>query len=153
MSSQKAIKATFRISAICVLLSAVLASSGCSTFSLTQAQALPAGAAQKAQGVYEVHMKGGFSKETVSRGVIDGPITVQTVLERSGAIEKFRNMDITIMRVVKESGQGLKLPVDFQGGKDAVKPEQDYAIHPNDRIVIVSKSNSAIDKIVDSLAR
>ena len=98
-------------------------------------------------------MKGNFSKESISRGVIDGPITVQTVLERSGAIEKFRNMEITIMRVVKESGHGLRLPVDYQGGKKAVRPEQDYAIHPNDRILIESRSNNAIDKIVESLAR
>ena len=160
MTSQTVVKATtFRVPTYCVLIGALLASSGCSSLPKTQNKALPAAATQtqEAQGVYEVHMKGAFAKESISRGVIDGPITVQTVLERSGAIEKFRNMEITIMRVVKESGQGigqgLKLPVDFQSGKNAVRPEQDYAIHPNDRILIVSKSNNAIDKIVDSLAR
>ena len=155
MSGQNLIQATLRVSSFCVLIGAVLASSGCSTFPLGQNQPLPTGATQSQEslGVYEVHMKGGFSKESTSRGVIDGPITVQTVLERSGAIDKFRSMKITIMRVVKESGQGLKLPVDYQVSKKSVRPEQDYAIHPNDRIVIESKANSAIDRIVDSLAR
>jgi len=155
MSGRKVIEATLRASVLCVLMGAVLASSGCSSLPTTQTQALPTGApqGQAAPAFYEVHMKGSFSKATSSRGVIDGPITVQTVLERSGAIDKFRNMEITLMRVVKETGQGLKLPIDFQAGKNSIRPEQDYAIHPNDQILIVSKSNSAIDKVFDSIAR
>lgn len=155
MNSQTAIKTAFRIPIFCALIGALLVSCGCSSLPLSQNKEIPTAATQpqEAQGVYEVHMKGNFSKESISRGVIDGPITVQTVLERSGAIEKFRNMEITIMRVVKKSGHGLRLPVDYQGGKKAVRPEQDYAIHPNDRILIESRSNNAIDKIVESLAR
>ena len=159
MSGQEVIESILRVSLFCVLIGVVLASSGCSTLPLTQNQALPATAAasqtqkQAPQGVYEVQLSGGFSKPTTSRGVIDGPITVQTVLERSGAIDKFRNMEITILRVVKDSGRGLKLKVDFNGSKDAVPPEQDYAIHPNDRILVESKSGGAIDRLVETVAR
>ena len=157
MSGQEVIESILRVSLFCVLIGAVLASSGCSTLPLTQNQALPAAASQTQkqapQGVYEVQLSGGFSKPTTSRGVIDGPITMQTVLERSGAIDKFRNMEITILRVVKDSGRGLKLKVDFNGSKDAVPPEQDYAIHPNDRILVESKSGGAIDRLVETVAR
>ena len=155
MPSQRLFKTTLHTAAFCILLGAVMASSGCSTIPLTQNADLPTAEAQSqaAHGVYEVVMKGSFSRESISRGVIDGPITVQEVLQRSGAIDKFRNMEITIMRVVKETGQGIKLPVDYQSGKKTVRTEQDYAIHPNDRIMIVSQSNNALDKIVDSLSR
>ena len=153
MSSQTIIETTLRASVFCVLIGAMLASTGCSTLPLAQSQALPtaATAATESQGVYEVQMQGAFAKTSVSRGVIDGPITVQTVLQRSGALKKFRNMDITLLRIVKENGQPLKLPVDFIPAKKTIRPEQDYAIHPNDRILIVSRSNNTIDKIVDTV--
>ena len=150
MSNQKLIKSILQASTILALTGVLLASSGCSTIPQTQKNILPAGASEPL-GVYEVQMQSKFGKTSTAQGVIDGPITVQTVLERSGAIDKFRDMEVTIMRVVKENGQGLKLPVDYQAGKDAVRPEQDYAIHPNDRIVIQANTNNAIDKIVDSL--
>ena len=152
MSNQKVIKSILQASTIVAFVGLLLASSGCSTIPQTQKNILPAGAtAAEPLGVYEVQMQSKFGKTSTAQGVIDGPITVQTVLERSGAIDKFRDMEVTIMRVVKENGQGLKLPVDYQAGKDAVRPEQDYAIHPNDRIVIQANTNNAIDKIVDSL--
>ena len=158
MSIQKVTEATLQISFFCVLLGAVMASSGCCSLPSAQNLAIPTAAtaatqAAEPQGVYEVQMQGGFSKASVSRGVIDGPITVQTVLERSGAIDKFRNMDITVMRVVKENGQGLRLPVDYQPGKKLVRTEQNYAIHPNDRILISSRANSTLDKVIDQVTR
>lgn len=102
-------------------------------------------------GLYQVEMQTTFGKGKVYQGEIDGPITVQTVLERSGAIEKFRGMDIVLMRVVKESGVGLKMPVDYEIGDKSVRPEHDYAIHPNDRIIISSRSNNPLDKFVDAM--
>ena len=102
-------------------------------------------------GRYRVEMSGNFSKSGIFEGDIDGEITVQDALERSGATKKFRNMDIMVYRVVKENGRGLKMPVTYKGRTKSVLPEQDYAIHPNDRIVIEARSNNAIDKIVDSL--
>ena len=96
-------------------------------------------------------MGGSFKKASVFQGEIDGPITVQTALERSGAISKFRGMDIMIYRVVQETNRGLKLPVDYQYRERAVVSHQDYALHPNDRIVVTPTSNNALDKFVDTL--
>jgi len=138
MSNQKVFKSILQASTILALGGLLLAASGCSALPQTQNQILPAGAAATTEspGVYEVELRGNFGKASRAQGVIDGPITVQTVLERSGAIKKFRNMDITVLRVVQENGHGLKLPVDYQAGEKSVRPEQDYAIHPNDRILI-----------------
>ena len=59
-------------------------------------------------------------------------------------------MDIMIYRIVKESGRGLKLPVEYNSGEKVVMQNQNYALHPNDRIVVTNRSNNAIDKIIDS---
>ena len=139
---------------IALLLSAglLIASSGCSTLNMfSQPAVLPEEEPAPSKGMYQVEMSGSFHKSTVYQGEIDGPITVQTVLERSGAIDKFRGMDILIYRVVQETGQGLKMPVEYKYSQKMVSPEQDYAIHPNDRIVVSSRSNNALDRLVDSI--
>jgi hypothetical protein len=79
------------------------------------------------------------------------PITIQDVLERSGATRKYRNMDIMIHRVVEETGRVLKLRVDYEPRKKSVKPELNYAIHDKDRILVQSRTTTAISKVVDSL--
>jgi len=155
VSNQKMIKVVFQASTLCASIAILMVSSGCSTLPLAQDKSLPAMVDQTTEsaGHYEVQMKGKLGRISTARGVIDGPITVQTVLERSGAVEKFRAMEITLLRVVKDSGRGLKLPVEYQASKDSVRPEQDYAIHPGDQIMIEAKTSSAIDKIVDSVVR
>jgi len=136
-----------------LLCGLLLATSGCSTIPMTANNPLPAVQKAESAGVYEVQMTGQFTKPKSFQGEIDGPITVQTALERSGAISKFRGMDITLMRVVKESGRGLRLPVEYQGDTKTVVSSQDYAIHPNDRIIVDAQTRNPIDKIVDSLIR
>jgi hypothetical protein len=98
-----------------------------------------------------VEMSGGFSNVEFYEGQIDGPMFVQDALERSGATERYRAMDILVYRVVKESGRGLKLPVEYESGGKLVMQNQNYALHPNDRIVVTNRSLNAIDKIIDSL--
>jgi hypothetical protein len=124
--------------------------SGCSTLSNLNGPSQTPIAAPSA-GTYQVELSGGFSKESVYKGTLDGPITVQTALERSGAIKKFRDMDVTILRVVEESGRGLRMPIEYLPGKKWVSPENDYAILPNDRILVESVSNNLIDIVVDSV--
>ena len=124
--------------------------SGCSTLSgLNDSSQNPIAASSA--GTYQVEFSGGFAKSSVYQGTLDEPHTVQTALERSGAIKKFRDMDITVLRIVEETGRGLKMPIRYDAGKKSVSPEQDYALFPNDRILVESVSNSMLDKMVDSV--
>ena len=107
--------------------------------------------AEASAGQYQVEMTGNFSKSSVFQGEIDGPLTVQDALERSGATKKFRSMEVMIYRVVKETGRGLKMPVEYKARNKSVLPEMDYALHPNDRISVRARSTNAIDKVIDSL--
>ncbi|MDG1873850.1 MAG: hypothetical protein P8J27_08060 [Mariniblastus sp.] len=156
MEYKNTIKSLLLVPSCLLVCSVLLIASGCSTIALTANSPLPdAQITESAEsaGVYEVHMNGQFSKAISFKGEIDGPITVQTALERSGAIDKFRGMEVTLMRVVKESGRGLKLPVEYQAGTQQVTSSQDYAIHPNDRIMVQSRSKNPLDQIVNSLSR
>ena len=145
-----------QILAIALLLGLgiVFCGSGCSTLQIANPNnALPtASSAKQSFGEYQVRLQSHFGKGKTFQGPIDGPITVQTALERSGAVEEYRAMEITLMRVVKENGQPLKLPVIYRGSKKTVRPEQDYALHPNDVIVVTAKSNNPLDKFVNALS-
>jgi hypothetical protein len=130
----------------------VIAASGCSTLHLGADKAAVAPVVSPdSRGAFLVEMSGGFSKASMYKGDLDGPITVQTALERSGAIEKFRSMEVSLFRVVEETGHPLRLSVPYSPRKKSVLPEHDYALHPNDRIIVASKTNNALDKLVDSL--
>ena len=127
--------------------------SGCSTLNSSYDQAVPIedGAVNSA-GVYRVEIGGGnFQKGSVYTGSLAKPVTVQEALVLSGAIEKYRNMEITVLRVVEESGRGLKMKIDFKPKSKSVPPEQDYAIHPKDRILVKPLTGNALDKFVDSV--
>ena len=100
---------------------------------------------------YRVEMSGGFSPGEIYEGQIDGPLFVQDALERSGATERYRSMDILIYRIVKDSGKGLKLPVEYESSGKSVTHNQNYALHPDDRIVVTQRSQNLIDKFIDSV--
>lgn len=136
---------------ICISLLAL--SSGCMSLnsSITEAS-LPGEPAGASSGRYQVVMKGGFSKVSTFEGELVGPVTVQDAINQAGATDKFRGMSIEVHRIVKESGTPIKLPVDYQSRNKQVKSEQNYALHPNDRIVISAASRNPIDKFVNALA-
>jgi hypothetical protein len=140
------------VAALMLTASLCVCLSGCSTLSPLTGKAVPADSQTSVPTeTFTVEMRGLMQQPKIYEGMLDGPITVQTVLEEFGAIKKFRNMEITILRVVKESGRGLKMPIKYNPRDRAVTPEQDYAILPNDRIVIEPSSNSTLAKMVNSL--
>ena len=103
-------------------------------------------------GMYQVQTTGGFSKPTMFQGELIGDVTVQDALEASGAISKNRGLEVVVMRVVEDTGRGLRMPVDYDSRKKAVSPEQNYSLHPNDRIVVTARSTSPLDKFVKAIA-
>ena len=156
MSPKNTLKSVLRYSLLLFIGLTTMSSIGCiagmgGKVAMTEAQLPTEGAEENTSDMYRVEMSGGFSSNEVFEGQIDGPITVQDALERSGATERYRSMDILVYRIVKETGRGLKMPVEYQSGGKTVMQEQNYALHPNDRIVISNRSLNAIDKVIDSL--
>lgn len=136
--------------AICLTsVFACLVCSGCNLIPKADDAELPAAAVESSADHYYVEMHKGFGEAKVFKGTIDKPTTVQNALEQSGAQKQFAAMSVDVMRQLP-NGTVLKLPVEFKSGKK-VKYEQDYALHPEDRIVVKSKSGSALDKLVDNV--
>lgn len=132
---------------------ACLALMGCQTMNLSpNAQSDIAPPIQKKViGQYQVQLMPKFGKATVEKMDITSPMTVQDALVAVNASEKFRAMDITLSRVIKDRGQVLKFPIGYQTRTRSVRPEQDYQILPGDTISISSKSSGSIDKMIESL--
>ena len=126
---------------------------GCSTLRTSgkNNNSLPTGnAATAATATYFVELHPAFGKSLRYAGQITKPTTIQNALEESGAFDKVKSMNVDLVRNLPGGGPPLKLAVEMKSGKQ-VKFEQDYALHPNDRIIVRQKTSSPIDKVVDSL--
>ncbi|MEM9412273.1 MAG: hypothetical protein AAGA30_14250 [Planctomycetota bacterium] len=125
--------------------------SGCSMFPKMEKSSAVLDEMSKTESVaeYFVEMHPNLGKPKLYRGKISEPTTVQQALEASGAIDEFKRISVDVYRQLPD-GRPLKLPVELKKGKQ-VRYEQDYSLHPNDRIVVRPKSSSPIDKLVDQV--
>ncbi len=110
------------------------------------AQSVPV-AEQEAPYFVEIHSS--FGKPKLYRGQITKPTTVQAALEISGAFSAMKSMTVDLHRRLPDGGS-LKLPVEFDKDKQ-VRIDQDYSLHPHDRIIARAKSSSPLDKLVDQV--
>lgn len=128
--------------------------SGCSSLPKIGKTDLPAEATisdqdQEPQPAYFVEMHSNFGKPKLYQGTIEKPTRVQEALEDSGALRQFSSMSVDLYRAVP-GGRPLKLAVDFKGSNQ-VRYEQDYALHPGDRLVVKPKSDSPMEKLVSQV--
>jgi hypothetical protein len=156
MSPQDTLKSVLRFSLLLFTGLITMSSTGCvisqaGSVAETEAQIPVEHTEATNAAAYRVEMSGGFNAGETYEGQLHGPLFVQDALERSGATKRYRSMDILIYRIVEETGRGLKLPVEYNSGKKSVMQNQNYALHPNDRIVVTNRSHNAIDKIIDSI--
>ena len=139
----------FKSPALTIGALSVLFLSGCATLTRInhQAESTDFTLTDQDKAVYFVEMHSRIGKPTIYRGEITKPTTVQEALNESGAATRYAKMSVDLYRLLPD-GDHLMLPVEFQKNKQ-VKYEQDYALHPNDRIIIKPKTNSVLDQFVD----
>lgn len=140
-------KLTFVMFAAAII---TMAQSGCSTLTTLKKEPAPPLPEQAANGMYMVDFVPLVGKQTSFKGQIRNNMTVQDALEESEAFKQVRNAKVTVYRIVRGSGKALKLPVNLMRGKRQVKFEEDYALHPGDRIVVEAGGNG-LDKVIDNL--
>ena len=132
-------------------LMAMLIATGCQPFQKSAAPEMPVGGNSSA--MYQVQMIPKFGKPTVTKHVIRDKMTVQDVIEETGAVTQFRSMEITLSRLVNEPRKSvLKLPIEYRYEKQAVVDYQNYSIHPGDTLVIKARSAGSLDKLVGALS-
>lgn len=140
-----------------ILIGAAL-SSGCSTLPsslssngvFSESAQTPVASGSQAQYLVDMQMSYGGSKKY--KGNIGQGATVQTAIEASGAIKKFRKMDVAVMRKVEGDYKPLKMSSDYNSTKKMIRPETDYALQHGDRVVITPKSESQLLKMMGTLS-
>jgi hypothetical protein len=101
---------------------------------------------------YKVIFANGMGGEpTIFTGKLTGPVTVQQALEESGAIDKYKGMQVDLAREVPDKATVLKLPILFDPDTRSVLEEQNYAIHPGDEILVRKDNPGALDAVFRTL--
>lgn len=133
---------------LALVLIATAGSSGCTSMLTARNSAVPVeDVVQQKQG-YIVQIESSYSKDLFLKGELKTGMTIQQALDEQGLASKHKASDITILRQVPESGKLVKMACEFQPGKPQIKFEQDYALHPGDRILIQPKK-TMLEKLVD----
>ena len=102
------------------------------------------------QPQYLVDMTTSFSQKQY-RGNISSGATVQKAIEESGAIKKFRSMDVTVARKIEGVFQPLKMTCLYNANKRMITPETDYALKHGDRILVTPQSQNQLLQALGSL--
>ena len=76
---------------------------------------------------------------------------VQKVLEQTGLVKEFRNMDINLSRKL-DDGTRHKLEVHYDAKRKQVVSAFDYALHPDDLLVVRQDSSTSFDEMLKKLA-
>lgn len=106
-----------------------------------QANAPPA-----AKYVIEIRPEKGKAK-SVEKQLTD-PIHVQTALEQSGALKKWKRSEIVIYRPLP-SGGWHKMNLEHDKENNRVPPEYDYAVLPGDRIIVTEDPRNMMDDMME----
>lgn len=156
-------KMTHRKASLGVALALLITMVGCGTLKLPAAfegfspvskSELEDKPVEKSLGTFEVLMKPRVGKRIKSTQTLKGtaPVLLQDVLEASGAVKKFKSIDITIYRPVKGVAVPLQMQCQYDSAEDSVADAENYEIYPGDQILLEEVSGSAIGKLIGDLS-
>jgi hypothetical protein len=98
----------------------------------------------------EIHPDSGPPKITPL--AYEDDMVVQSVLTKSGAVKRFRRMNVSLVRPLPEGKGPHKMDVKFEYAKRHVAPENDYALRPGDKIVVTEDTTTALDDALEAVA-
>ena len=134
----------------CGTLKLTAALEGFSPVSQTEVENKPV---EKSRGTFEVLMKSRVgSRVKTTQTLRSDTVLLQDVLETSGAVKKFKSMDITIYRPVKGVAVPLQMQCQYDSAEDSVADAENYEIYPGDQILLEEVSGSAIGKLIGDLS-
>ncbi len=83
------------------------------------------------------------------RAPLKESMLVQDALKGSGAIQRFRRMDIVLVRQTPQ-GEKLRLNVQYNPSTRRVVDENNYALHGGDWLEVTEDTSTALDRFVES---
>jgi hypothetical protein len=82
--------------------------------------------------------------------------TVQTALDHSKASKRFRRMNIEVLRKPHAQASSpvpvQKMQVEYDRRRREVEIEYDYALYPNDRVIVEEDTTTVFDDMVEKVA-
>jgi hypothetical protein len=102
---------------------------------------------------YTVEVHSNWTNPTTKRQSFTGRVPLQKVVEQTGAHRRNRDLDITVVRVAKESGQILRLTAKFDPQSRSVQPQYDYDILANDHVIIKPSTSSPLDDLIKPMSQ
>jgi hypothetical protein len=75
--------------------------------------------------------------------------TVQQMLVQSGALKKYRRIEVEVMRPLPNGG-AHKIPCEYDRETRQINPENDYALMPGDRVLVKEDPSTIVDDIMRS---
>ena len=121
-----------------------------------QAEITPAGAAASAAGStaapdkYSVEIRSGSGKAEALPQLLVGHICVQEALEKSGAHKKFKRFNLELYRPLP-GGRWHRMVLEFDRSSRRVPAENDYAISPGDRLIVIEDTSDIFDDIANKV--
>jgi len=130
----------------------LLVSSGCqSLFKGTMATPPAEGPVMTDARAYTVEVHSNWTKPSTSREMFSGPVPLQKVVEKSGVLSRHRNLEVTVIRVAKDTGKVVRLKAEFDPATRSIKPQYDYDVLANDHVIIKPSNKSPVDDLIKPL--
>ena len=134
-----------------VLLLAISTLAGCTAMHTMAENSIPLATDPQTAGTPSISMeiRAAGKKPRIETVTLDGSMTVQQSLEKTNLTKAFRRMDIQILRMAGD--QRLKMDVKYEHNQAQVDPLYDYALHPNDHVIVREVTKTTLDDMMESL--
>ena len=135
----------------CPLLALLIlsGSAGCSVLHGKPDQLLQSSTDPAASRIVVVELRDGEDKPEYLRAPWTETMLVQDALKGSGAIQRFRRMNVVLVRETP-NGQTLRLPVQYDVAKRRVVETNNYALHAGDRLEVTRDTRTTLDRMLES---
>jgi len=111
---------------------------------VTPGAATPASSAAK----FTIEIQPSKGKPQAVEKQLTDQVHVQTALEQSGALKKWKRVVVKIYRPLPKGGWH-KMDLEFDRESHRVPPEFDYAILPGDRIIVIEDTSTVFDDVAE----
>jgi len=111
-----------------------------------------AGDAAESLGTVQVVLKTENDKTKQYTLPLTPQMSLQNALEQTGAIRKFKDMEIKVYRVTPQSkGQVVPLQAEYDAAKNCVPVLHDMALHDGDKVLLQEVDESQIELMLQRL--
>lgn len=133
----------------------LLAGTGCSSTSLVKPLGTGMSVADEpivGDKFYSMQIKSDWGQTRSLKQPLPRPIPLQEALEKADAIPRFGSIEVSIHRVVPETGKRLIMKAEFDSDKNQILTHQNYDLRPNDHVIVrPASAASPLDGLVSRM--